>query len=360
MVAINNRLYPLRPSNNAKVTAGRMVVTAGTYLLQRLLSALLALPIPRGDNRLPIKDWQALESRMRMLCRLNTISSKPQHYRRKMRQVCRFFNMPRAPGVNTRDTLLSATGPMRRIPARHYRPQQQPAPLPGILFMHMGGWVAGDLDTCDPFCSLLAAQVPAYVVSLDYRLAPENRYPAAFMDAFAGYEWLLEQAETLGLDTTKLAIAGDSAGGCMALATCLEMRRRNRIQPKLQLAVYPTTDLAIADVHYTTGGLLDRALMDWFGDKFLNGPQEALQSLASPLRASHLQGLAPAIIATAGCDPLSTQARCYAKRLQRAGISAKHLHYPSLAHGFLAFGGISPVARRACIQLVDTVRAALL
>lgn len=336
------------------------MATASIYLLQRLLSALLSLPLPSGGNRLPAKDWQALEPRMRMLCRLNTTINKPQHYRRRMRQVCRFFNMPRVPGVKTWDTLLPATGPMRHIPVRHYRPWQQPNRLPGILFMHMGGWVAGDLDTCDPFCSLLASQVPAHVVSLDYRLAPENRYPAAFIDAFAGYEWLLEQAETLGLDATRLAIAGDSAGGCMALATCLELRRRNRTQPRLQLAVYPATDLATADEHYTAGGLLDRTLMDWFGDKFLNAPHEALQSLASPLRARHFEELAPAIIATAGCDPLGAQARHYVKRLQRAGTPAKHLHYPSLAHGFLAFGGISPVARRACMQLAHAVRAALL
>ena len=201
--------------------------------------------------------------------------------------------------------------------------------------------------------------MPAHVLSIDYRLAPEHRYPAAFMDAFAGYEWLLEQAGTLNVDATRLAIAGDSAGGCMALAACRELRRRGRAQPKLQLAVYPATDLTTADERYSAGGLLDRNLIDWLGERFLNGPHESLHPLASPLRAGHFQGLAPAIIATAGCDPLSAQALRYAERLQRAGTPARHLHYPSLAHGFLALGGILPAARNACIQLADTVRDAL-
>ena len=334
---------------------------------KRLLGALLAAPLRLHNRHLPAADWQALDPRVRMLCRLSAAlrPAQPRHlrrYRQSMRRFFRLGNMSRVPGVAVWDAELPAWGPKRQLQVRHYRPRQHDTTLPGILFLHMGGWVIGDLDTCDSFCSLLAARVPAHVLSIHYRLAPEHRYPAAFMDGFAAYEWLLEQAGNLSIEPRRLAIAGDSAGGSMVLSGCRELRRRGRPQPRLQLAIYPAADLTLSGgslERYARGGLLNQPLLDWFGERCLHGPHESLHTLASPLRGGHFAGLAPAIIATAGCDPLLDPARRYAECLRRAATPTTQLHYPALPHGFLAMGGIIPAAQQACIELADAARGVL-
>jgi acetyl esterase/lipase len=236
------------------------------------------------------------------------------------------------------------------------------APRPGILYFHMGGWVVGDLETCDHFCSLLAETCGAHVLSLDYRLAPEHRFPAAMEDGFAAWEWLRTDSATLGIDAERLAVMGDSAGGCMTAVLCQEMRRRGHPQPRLQVPMYPTTDLdweggsreSCAHVYPLT-----RDIMEWFRGHWLPTPAQARDVRASPLREPDLSGLAPALVVTAGFDILRDEGEAYARALEAAGVPTTHRCFDALPHAFTALAGLVPAAAAANAEIAELVRTAL-
>jgi len=270
-------------------------------------------------------------------------------------------NAPRVPDVVVRDATVP--GPGGPLPVRHYTPATGTAPRPGILYFHMGGWVIGGLETCDHFCSLLAARAGAHVVSLDYRLAPEHRFPAAMDDGFAAYEWMRAEAAALGIDPERIAVMGDSAGGCMTAVLCQEMRRRGRPQPRLQVAIYPVTDLARAQVGSRVSCAaiypLTRDIMDWFTRHWLAQPSDATDVRASPLRAPELAGLAPALVVTAGFDVLRDEAAEYAERLAAAGVPTTYRCFETLPHAFTALSGLVPAAGAANEAIATAVRDAL-
>lgn len=255
---------------------------------------------------------------------------------------------------------LSVPGAEGEIPARLYRPEPQDGAAPLIVWAHMGGGVIGTLDTSHAFASILARIAQAPVLSLDYRLAPEHRFPAGLDDVLAAYRWGRDNASRFG--AAGAAIGGDSMGGNFAAIICQDLKATGEPQPAFQLLIYPCTDVASETPSMTTYAdafPLDRAMMDWFMGQYLAPASDPTFPRLSPIRAADLSGLAPAIIATAGFDPLTDQGEAYAKALRAAGVPVSYRCYESLSHAFTAFTGVIPAADAACREIAGLVRDTL-
>lgn len=233
---------------------------------------------------------------------------------------------------------------------RRYQPQA-PEPLPTVLYCHGGGWVLGDLDSHDELCRHLAESLPAVVVSVDYRRAPEHPYPAALQDCWAALRWCEREIDNLGGDPTGLVVAGESAGG--SLATVLAQRARDRGGPAIaaQLLWYPSVDPATeraSHIENAEGYFLTKAAMDWFVESYLPDPTDRTRPDAGPWHARSLEGLPPAVVVTAQFDVLRDEGDAYAARLTADGVPVRHLPYRELVHGFVVgFPGSVPVAAAA-------------
>lgn len=260
-------------------------------------------------------------------------------------------------GRQVRCEALTVPGAAGEIPARLYRPVGQDRSAPLIVWAHMGGGVIGTLDTSHAFAGLLARIARAPVLSVDYRLAPEHRFPAGLDDVIAAFRWGRDNAGRFGADGA--AIGGDSMGGNFAAIVCQEMKRAGEAQPAFQLLIYPCTDVASQTPSMTTYGEafpLNRAMMDWFMGHYMSPSCDPTSPRLSPLREKDLTGLAPAVIATAGFDPLVDQGEAYAKALRAAGVHAEYRCYDSLCHAFTAFTGAVPAADAACREIAGKVR----
>ncbi len=243
------------------------------------------------------------------------------------------------------------------IAARLYRPDVQDPDAPIMVWAHMGGGVIGNLDTSHTFCCLLARISRGPVLSVNYRLAPEHRFPAGLEDVLATYRWSQDQAAAFG--ATGVAVGGDSMGGNFAAVICQMLKQAGEDQPVLQLLVYPCTDMASDGPSmstYADAFPLDRAMMAWFLDHYLDPGSDPADPQLSPLRASDLAGLAPAVVATAGFDPLIDQGEAYARALKAAGVPTQYRSYDSLTHAFTAFTGVVPAADSACREIAALVR----
>jgi acetyl esterase/lipase len=268
------------------------------------------------------------------------------------------------PQVHVGVSDLSIPGSAGQIPARHYRPvTAKPTPL--LVFYHGGGWTIGDLDTHDALCRLTCRDADVHVLSVDYRLAPEHRAPAAVDDAYAAFRWAHEHAADLGAIPDKVAVGGDSAGGNLAAIVSQLARDENPQgpQPVLQWLIYPRTDFTAQTRSLTLfaeGFLLTKADMDWFEAQYLGDSGiEPTDPRVSPLLADTLSGLPPALIATAGFDPLRDEGDRYAAALQEAGTHVDLRSMRSLTHGFanlFPLGGGSAVATT---ELISALRAHL-
>ena len=252
----------------------------------------------------------------------------------------------------------SIPGPGSEIPLRLYYPEGNP-PFATFLFFHGGGWVIGNLDTHHGLCHALAKTSGSLVVSVDYRLAPENPYPAAVEDAYAATEWVAENSAVIQADPEKLAVGGDSAGG--HLATVVSMMARDRKGPRidLQILIYPITDCNFNTPSYLEnkeGYMLTRDLMKWFWGHFLNDENQSNEPYASPLRAENLSNLPPALIITAEYDPLRDEGQAYGKRLQDAGVKVMLSHYPGMIHAFIRMTARLDMANQALDEIADTFK----
>jgi len=264
------------------------------------------------------------------------------------------------PGVRVEP--LAIEGPEGPIPARVYRPDGQDPSTPILVFAHFGGGVIGDLDTCETFCSILSRATSGPVLSVDYRLAPEHRFPAGLDDTLAAYRWARDNADRFGAPVGKAAVGGDSMGGNFAAIICQDLKAAGEPQPVLQLLIYPAVDVASETASMTTYAdayPLSRATMEWFMGHYM-GPSDSPENpRLSPGRAADLTGLAPAIVMTAGFDPLVDQGEAYARRLKEAGVSVTYRCYDHLAHAFTAFTGVIPAADAACREIAGLVKDAL-
>ena len=259
---------------------------------------------------------------------------------------------------------LTADGPLGPIPLRVYRPAGVPAstPLAVLVFFHGGGWVIGDLETHDVLCRQLTAGSGVSVVSVDYRLAPEHKFPAAVDDAWAATRWVVAHAGELAVDARRLAVGGDSAGGNLAAVVALLARGKGAPAIAVQVLIYPVTDLVGETRSYrdfAEGYLLTREGMRWFIAHYLTAEAEAVDWRASPLRAQSLAGLPPALIVTAGFDPLRDEGEAYAERLREAGVRVDSVCYGGMIHGFVPMGRLLDTAGRAISLIAGSLSQAL-
>jgi len=259
-------------------------------------------------------------------------------------------------------TNLSVPGPAGPVGARHYRPVDG-AGAPLVVFYHGGGHVIGDLDTHDDACRQLCRQGRVHVLSVDYRLAPEHKAPAGNDDAFAAYLWAVEHAAELGADPDRVAVAGDSAGGNHAALVALRARDDGARLPALQVLFYPVVnyrDQTRSQALFAQGFFLTKADLHWFADHYLTGSGlDAGDPRVSPLLAEDLSGLPPALLLTAGFDPLRDEGRQYAEALRAAGVMVEHREFGSLVHGFLNFFPLGGGSARATAEAISAMRAHL-
>lgn len=251
-----------------------------------------------------------------------------------------------------------AEGPLR---ARLYRPSAA-GELPLVAFFHGGGFVLCDLETHDPLCRSLARASGCALVSVEYRLAPETRFPGPLEDCYAATGELAARARELGVDAARLAVCGDSAGGNLAAAVAILARDRGGPRLAYQALINPVTDLAgeSASVReFAEGHMLTGDMIRWFADCYLGDPRQAMNPLASPLRAADLAGLPPATVISAEFDPLRDEAEAYAHRLREAGVPVVARRYLGMLHGFLSMPYVTPVANRAIADVGLDLRAAL-
>ena len=250
---------------------------------------------------------------------------------------------------------LEATGPLGPIPLRLYRPRSSagraaPSPAPALVYFHGGGWVIGDLDTHDTLCRELANGSGAVVIAVDYRMGPEHRFPAAFDDCLAATYWVHTNASEFGLDPARLAVGGDSAGGNLAAGVALAARDAGDLPLAYQLLIYPATDMRRTAPSHTSNGqgyMLTRDTIDYFHDHYIADPAHDLDWRASPLLHTDHSNLPPALVLTAGYDPLRDEGLAYAEALTAAGNRARYVCFERQIHGFVLMGRMIDEAHTA-------------
>ena len=278
----------------------------------------------------------------------------------------RDFTQPEAPTVAlVRE--LSADGPRGAIPLRLYRPaapagRAPEPPLPVLVYFHGGGWTIGDLDTHDVLCRQLANGSGCAVVAVDYRMGPEHRFPAAVDDALAATAWVAREARTLGLDAARLAVGGDSAGGNLAAVVALLARDLDGPAIAYQLLIYPATDMRCRHPSHASNGrgyLLENETIAYYHDNYIDDAAHDLDWRASPLLHRDLSKLPPALVLTAGFDPLRDEGLAYADALDAAGTRSTYVCFERQIHGFITMGKVIEEANGAVALCAAELRRAL-
>jgi acetyl esterase len=255
---------------------------------------------------------------------------------------------------------LSIPGPGGDVPVRLYASGYDGV-RPALIYFHGGGFVFGNIETHDAVCRALAKESGGVVISVDYRLSPEHKFPAALEDSYAATVWAAANAERLGIDAQRIAVGGDSAGG--NLATVIAMRCRDAGGPALagQLLIYPVTDLSSFETashrELGEGYFLTRAGMEWFTGHYLASGDQARLPEVSPLLAPDLSGLPPALVITAEFDPLRDEGEAYARRLQQAGGQVTVSRYPGMIHGFISMRGVLAAGRKGIQEAASFIRS---
>lgn len=268
---------------------------------------------------------------------------------------------PRAAGpavAKVEDRLIP--GPGVDIPVRIYMPEGF-GPFPILVWFHGGGWVVGDLETADPTARHLTVGANCIVISVDYRLAPETKFPGPADDCYAATVWAAQQATRLNGDPSRIAVGGDSAGGNLAAAVTLMARDRGGLSLDFQLLVYPVTarDFDMASYRQKAEGYgLTLDAMRWYWDHYLQHPTDASNPYATPLTAQNLKGLPPALVITAEYDPLCDEGEAYAKHLQAAGVPTTYSRYDGMIHGFFGMAAVLDKGKQAVAEACAALRQA--
>ncbi len=338
----------------------------------RALRALCGLP-PRAQKTLfgkpPRLDGQELATDIHVLLSLAARTGETSLVEGRTVEQARAENREGIPVVSgpprpmARVEGLTVAGAAGELDARLYVALGAPRPpQPLLVYYHGGGWVIGDLETHDGLCRFLAEYGGCRVLSVDYRLAPEHPFPLPVEDAVAAFGWTAEHAEELGADPARIAVGGDSAGGNLAAAVCLQTRDSGGARPAMQLLLYPVTDAVGGQTSRETfaeGFLLTRNDMDWFESHYLPSSSDAADPRISIMRAPEVDDLPPAYVATAGFDPLRDEAEVYATRMREAGVTVALQRHASLIHGFANLTAICPSARAAMHGVAGALRMGL-
>ena len=266
---------------------------------------------------------------------------------------------PAEPVAVVRD--LTIPGPLGELSLRMYAPLST-RPQPALLYFHGGGWVIGSITAYDRLCRALANAAQCVVISVDYRLAPEHKFPAAVIDCEAAFRYVAEQALALGIDPARIAVGGDSAGGNLAAVVAIRARQHGGTQPKAQLLIYPATGHGIetaSRTQFAEGYLLTSGSMRWFSDHYLRDASDAEIPDASPRLTEDLSRLPTAYVLTAQYDPLRDEGEEYARRLHKAAVPVTLRRFDGMIHGFLQLTGIAPVTRSAIDEVAGWLRTAL-
>jgi acetyl esterase len=264
------------------------------------------------------------------------------------------------PMAEVRD--FTVPSPVGRLPVRLYKPEGAGAAPPLVVYYHGGGWVIGSIESHDATCRALARASGCAVASVEYRLAPESAFPAAPEDCYAATKWLAENASELGVDGERVAVAGDSAGGNLAAVVSLMARDRGGPRISYQVLIYPAVDVLgeyPSRQENAEGYFLTTRAMRWFYDHYIQDESQTKDPLASPLLADDHSGLPPAIVITAGFDPLRDEGEAYAEKLREAGVEVRSSRYDSTIHGFASMIGALDDARDAIAEMGQELRAAL-
>jgi acetyl esterase/lipase len=280
----------------------------------------------------------------------------PEELRKSLRE--RSTSLPHEDVASVHDHRVLVEG--GEIVVRVFTPRAK-APLPALVYFHGGGWVVGDVDTHEAICRTLANAASCVVASVDYRCAPEFRYPIAAEDAYAATCWVAAHAGDLGVDARRLALCGDSAGGNLAAVVPLMARERGGPLVALQVLIYPVTDCDLDTPSYrenATGYILTREGMRWYWEEYAPDPAERAQAYASPLRAWSLAGLPPALVITAEYDPLRDDGERYARRLAEAGVPVTLTRYPGMVHSFFRLTNVLEAARDAVREVASALEKA--
>ncbi|MBV7477593.1 alpha/beta hydrolase [Pseudomonas sp. PDM31] len=257
------------------------------------------------------------------------------------------------------DRLIPGNGP--DIKVRLYHPHAEGL-LPALVYFHGGGFVLGDLDSHDNLCRALSNRLGALVVSVDYRRAPEAKFPAAFDDAWDALKWVAEHAGELAIDPSRLIVGGDSAGANLAANVCLKARDNNGPAIAHQLLFYPVCDNDLSRDSYRemgSGYFLETEMMRWFWEQYLSVPEDADKPYCCPLKASDLSNLPAATLVVGGYDPLKDEGLAYIERLGLAGNSVHSMVYPGAIHGFMSYIGMLNLSDQALNETIDALQTAL-
>jgi acetyl esterase len=252
-------------------------------------------------------------------------------------------------------------GPAGEIPARVYAPSVG-TPLPSVTYFHGGGWVQGDLETHHGLCARLAAHAGALVVAIDYRLAPEHKFPAAVEDCLAAYQWVRGRGRDIGADPGRGAVAGDSAGGNLAAVVSQSAAAAGAPVPTCQVLIYPALDFSLDTESHRDlelGHIIPRERIEWYAQQYLGSEADKTDLRASPLRAPSLAGQPPSMIVTAGFDPLRDEGRDYADRLRAAGVEVVYREYPGQIHAFVSLTKAIPQGLACTLETAEYLRRQL-
>ena len=266
---------------------------------------------------------------------------------------------PFAPAV-ARVEMFEAPGPNGGVPVRVYTPEGS-GPFPALVLIHGGGWVVGSIWGYEATARLLANAAECVVVSVEYRLAPEHKFPAAPEDCYAAAKWTYEQAGLINVDTSRIAVAGGSAGGNLAAVVALMARDRGGPEFVFQVPIYPVIERDFTRPSYVENGQgpgLTQPAMAWFWDHYLADDADADHPYVCPLRAETLAGVAPALVITAEYDPLRDEGRVYAEALRDAGVAVTYSEYPGMAHGFFGWHTAVDKAKEAVAEVAAALRRA--
>jgi acetyl esterase len=309
------------------------------------------------------KDGQQFDLHSQAFLRIVELSKQPTMEQVGVERGRRYMDA-RSPALNGPPRQLARvedrTIPVAdgQIAIRVYAPSIGAA-LPALVYFHGGGFVLGSIASHDRLCRILAAEAECAVISVEYRRAPEHRFPVAADDALSAFRWVRDHAADLGVIADRIAVGGDSAGGNLSAGVCLACVKNGEASPCYQWLAYPVTDLTNESRSYklfADGFYLTRTMMEWFTGSYLRSDADRSDPRASPLVAESHVALPPAWVMTAGFDPLRDEGTEYAQKLAAAGVSVKHQNYPSLFHGVFSMTGILPAARAALTDGITDLR----